>query len=110
MKEKEPLRLVLELSRAPDYGIYQPVLNGVQVGKPLDLYRAKRALWEYHIMDFWPEPGEYHLRLQCVGKNEDSEGYGIGVNAVRFRERRPRVKAFGYDKNKDWRKEQVLYE
>jgi hypothetical protein len=61
-------------------------------------------------MDFWPDPGEYKLRLECVGKNRDSSGYNIGVNSIRLRERRPRVKAFGYDKDKDWRKEQVLYD
>ncbi len=109
VKEKEPLRLVLELSRSYDYGVYQPVLNGVPLREPLDLYRPQPDLWEFHVMDFWPEPGRYKLRLECVGKNRDASGYYIGVNSVRLRERRPRVKAFGYDKGRDWRKEQVLY-
>ena len=61
-------------------------------------------------MDFWPEPGEYNLRLECVGKNDNSSGHAIGVNSVRLRERRPRVQAFGYDKDRDWRKEQILYD
>jgi len=61
------------------------------------------------LMDFWPEPGKYTLRLECVGKNKDSEGHRIGVNSVRLRERRPRVKAFGYEKDKDWRVEQILH-
>jgi hypothetical protein len=109
VQEKEPLRLVLELTRSYDYGVYQPILNGVKLGEPLDLYRPGTDLWEFHLMDFWPDPGAYRLRLECVGKNQDSSGYKIGVNAVRLRERRPRVKAFGYDRDKDWRKEQVLY-
>ena len=86
------------------------MLNGVKLGEPIDLYRPQPDLWEFHLMDFWPEPGKYTLRLECVGKNDDSSGYGIGVNSVRLRERRPRVKAFGYDKDKDWRKEQILYD
>jgi hypothetical protein len=110
VKEKEPLRLLVEATRSPNSGIYQVLLNGVKIGKPIDLYNAETDLWEFHLMDFWPEPGKYDLRLQCVGKNKDSLGNGIGVNSVRLRERRPRVKAFGYDKDKDWRKEQVLYE
>ncbi|MBN2217858.1 MAG: DUF2961 domain-containing protein [Pirellulales bacterium] len=110
VKEKEPLRLLVEATRGPDSGIYQVTLNGVKIGKPIDLYRPATDLWEFHLMDFWPEPGKYDLRLTCVGKNEESEGYGIGVNSIRLRERRPRVKAFGYDKDKDWRKEQVIYE
>jgi hypothetical protein len=109
VEEKEPLRLVLELTRSYDYGIYQPVLNGVKLGEPIDLYRPGTDLWEFHIMDFWPEPGPYTLRLECVGKNQNSSNYYLGVNAVRLRERRPRVKEFGYDKNKDWRVEQILY-
>jgi hypothetical protein len=44
-----------------------------------------------------------------VGKNRESSGHAIGVNAVCLRERRPRVKKFGYDKDKDWRQEQILY-
>lgn len=110
VKEKEPLRLIVETTRAADYGIYQPILNGVKVGKPIDLYKAETDLWENHIMDFWPKAGTYKLRLQCVGKNKDSEGHSVGVNSIRLRERRPRVKVFGYDKDKDWRKEQVLYD
>jgi hypothetical protein len=110
VNQKEPLRLVLELTRSYDYGVYQPVLNGVALGEPLDLYRPQPDLWEFHVMDFWPEPGEYKLRLECVGKNRDSSGYNVGVNSIRLRQRRPRVKAFGYDKDKDWRKEQVLYD
>jgi hypothetical protein len=109
VKQKEPLRLILELTRSYDYGMYQPYLNGIKIGEPLDLYRAETDLWEFHLMDFWPDPGAYTLRLECVGKNRNSTGRYIGINSVRLRERRPRVKAFGYDKDKDWRKEQVLY-
>ncbi len=110
VKEKEPLRLLLELTRSYDYGVWQPILNGVKLGEPLDLYRPQPDLREFHLMDFWPEPGKYTLRLECVGKNKDSSSYNLGVNSVRLRERRPRVKAFGYDKDKDWREEQVLYD
>jgi hypothetical protein len=110
VKEKEPLRLLLELTRSYDFGIWQPILNGVRLGEPIDLYRPQPDLWEFHIMDFWPEPGEYTLRLECVGKNNESSGHDIGVNSIRLRERRPRVKAFGYDKDKDWRQEQILYD
>ena len=109
VKEKEPLRLILELTRSWDFGIWQPYLNDVKLGKPLDLYRAETDLFEYNIMDFWPDPGSYTLRLQCVGRNEDSKGEGIGINSIRLRERRPRVKAFGYDRDLDWKTEQRLY-
>ena len=110
VREKEPLRLLVEATRGPDSGKYQVFLNGVKVGKPIDLYGSQGGIDDVQLMDFWPEPGKYTLRLVCVGKNKDSEGIRLGVNSVRLRERRPRVKAFGYDKDKDWRSDQVLYE
>ncbi|NLE37077.1 MAG: DUF2961 domain-containing protein [Pirellulaceae bacterium] len=109
VKEKEPLRLLVEATRSPQSGTYQVLLDGVKIGEPIDLYNAETDLYEFHLMDFWPEPGKYTLRLECVGKNKDSEGHRIGVNSVRLRERRPRVKAFGYEKDKDWRVEQILH-
>jgi hypothetical protein len=110
VEEKEPLRLLLELTRSYDYGVWQPILNGVKLGEPLDLYQPQTDMHEFHLMDFWPEPGRYQLELRCVGKNRESSGHKIGVNSIRLRERRPRVKAFGYDRDKDWRREQVLYD
>ena len=89
VKEKEPLRLLLELTRSYDFGVWQPILNGVRLGERIDLYRPQPDLWEFHIMDFWPDPGEYTLRLECVGKNSESSGHNIGVNSIRLRERRP---------------------
>ena len=62
------------------------------------------------MLDFWPDPGRYTLRLECVGKNPASQGYYVGLESVRLRERRPRVAEFGHDKDKDWRKEQALYQ
>ena len=109
VKEKEPLRLVLELTRSNDSGIYQPILNGVKLRDPIDLYKPDTDLWEFHIMDFWPDPGKYTLRLQCVGKNRKSDNYYIGINSIRLRERLPHVKALEYDKDKDWRKQQRIY-
>jgi hypothetical protein len=109
VKEKEPLRLLLELTRSYDYGVWQPYLNGVKIGSPINLYRPEPDLREFHLIDFWPDPGNYTLRLKCVGKDRLSTGYNIGVNSIRLRERRPRVKTFGYDRDNDWTKEQLFY-
>jgi hypothetical protein len=49
------------------------------------------------------------LRLECVGKNPRSQGHYLGLESLRLRERRPRVAAFGHDREKDWRTEQTLY-
>ncbi len=106
---KEPLRLLLNLTTSYDFGRYQPYLNGVKLGGPLDLYSADTGTREFHLLDFWPEPGHYTLRLECVGKNPQSSGYYLGIESVRLRERRLRVAQYGWDKDKDWRQSPELY-
>lgn len=107
--KKEPLRLLVNATKSYDFGRYQISLNGVKLGDPVDFYSAKVENEEAHLLDFWPEPGDYTLRLDCVGRNPASQGCLLGIESVRLRERRPRVAEMAFDKDKDWRKEQVLY-
>ena len=109
VKKKEPLRLLINVACAPDFGRYQASLNGVKLGDVMDFYSDKLIDQEFHLLDFWPEPGTYTLRLDCVGKSGRSEGYRLGLESVRLRERRPRVTQYGFDKDKDWRKQPILY-
>jgi hypothetical protein len=106
---KEALRLLLNMTKSYDFGRYQPYLNGVKVGGPVDLYSATIVNEEVHLLDFWPDAGAYTLRLECVGKNSAASGHYLGIESVRLRERRPRVEQYGHDRNKDWRRDQVLY-
>jgi hypothetical protein len=107
---REPLRLLLNLTTSYDFGRYQVRLNGVTLGEPLDLYSATTSSREFHLLDFWPEPGGYELRLECVGRSHASQGYYLGIESVRLRERRPRVAEYGHDRAKDWRAQRLLYE
>jgi hypothetical protein len=91
------------------FGRYQATLNGVGVGGVLDFYRAETDNWEYHLLDFWPDPGTYRLRLECVGRNAASTGYGLGIESVRLRERRPRVAEWAHERDEDWREHPVLH-
>jgi len=109
IKKKEPLRLVLVMTCSYDFGKYQAYLDGVKLGDVIDLYSEEIVSREYHLLDFWPDPAGYTLRLECVGKNLKSEGYYLGIESVRLRERRPRVREYGHDVDKDWRKEPILY-
>lgn len=110
VESKKPRRLLMRGTRARDYGRYQAYLNGAKLSEPLDMYSDHLSDWEWHLLDFWPEPGEYTLRLECVGKHPQSTGHYLGVESVRLRERRPRVKKCAHDKDKDWREEPVLYQ
>ncbi|HWD38986.1 MAG TPA: glycoside hydrolase family 172 protein [Fimbriimonas sp.] len=110
VKEKEPLRLLINMSLGPDLGIYEVSLDGVRLGKQMDFYAAETSGKEFHFLDFWPEPGTYTLRLECVGKNHLSGGRGLAIESVRLRERRPRVREMAHDQDKNWRSEPLYYE
>ncbi len=109
VKKKEPLRLLVNAACTPESGRYQPTLDGVKLGGPLDFYAERAEAKEFHLLDFWPEPGTYVLRLECAGKSARSEGYSLGIESVRLRERRPRVERIGRDRSNDWRKNPILY-
>jgi len=109
VKKKEPLRLLLNMTKSYDFGKYQASLNGVKLGGVIDLYSAKIVNEEVHLLDFWPQPGTYTLRLDCVGKNAQSEGYYCGIESVRLRERRPRVAEMAHEKDNDWKARPRLY-
>lgn len=109
VKKKEPLRLLLNLTKSYDFGTYQASLDGVKLGGPIDLYGKDVANEEAHLLDFWPEPGKHVLRLECTGKNPLSRGYYLGIESVRLRERRPRVSEYGRDRDRDWKAKPELY-
>jgi hypothetical protein len=107
---KEPLRLLVKATQAEDYGRYQALLDGTRVGDVMDFHSATLRSAEYHLLDFWPEPGRHTLRLECVGRHPQSSGYYCGIESVRLRERRPRVTAMAHDRDKDWRTDPKLYQ
>jgi Protein of unknown function (DUF2961) len=111
VKKKEPLRLLLNLTKSYDFGRYQASLDGVKLGDPIDLYSKDVANEEAHLLDFWPAPGKHLLRLQCAGKNPLSRDHYLGLESARLRERRPRVMEYGRDKDKDkdWKAAPELY-
>jgi hypothetical protein len=77
------------------------MLNGVKIASPGPLsaappYQKQPVVDDINLMNFWPEPGKYTLRLNAVGRNPLSGGTSIRRNSVRLRERRPRVKEAAY--------------
>lgn len=110
VEKKEPLRLLLQVTKSYDFGRYQAYLDGVPLRSPLDLYSPEIEAFEWHLLDFWPEPGPHTLRLECTGKSPSSAGHFLGIESLVLRERRPRVSEYGYDRDKDWRTNPVLYE
>ncbi|MGB9603407.1 MAG: hypothetical protein ACPMAG_11515, partial [Limisphaerales bacterium] len=109
VQKKEPLRLLINATTSYDFGKYQAYLNGIKIGDVMDFYSDSIQNREFHLLDFWPDPGKYTLKLECVGKNSRSEGYYLGIESIRLRERRPRVYDYGHNKVRDWQKNPILY-
>ena len=109
VQEKMPFRLLLSATRAEDYGIYQAFLNGTKIGPPFDLYHDSVSPWEIHLLDFWPEAGQYTLRLECVGKNARGRRALPRIGSGATAQRRPRVMEWGHDQDKDWTSQPILY-
>lgn len=109
VEKKEPLRLLLNVTKSYDFGIYQAYFDGTRIGDRFDLYGEDIEAGEVHLLDFWPDPGKHTLRLECVGRNPRSQGCYCGIESVRLRERRPRVAEWARDKDRDWHKDPVLY-
>jgi hypothetical protein len=110
VEEKEPTRLLVTVTKAPDYGIWQAYLNEIKIGLPMDLYDEEIHEWEHHLLDFWPAAGNYTLELRLVGKNHFSTGKKLGIESIRLRERRPKVTTFAFDKDNDWKRNPKLYQ
>jgi hypothetical protein len=106
---KEPLRLVVNGERSLNGGRFQAFLDGVKIGRPLDFYAETPEGRKFHLLDFWPEPGIHTLRLESIGKDARSSSFACRIESVQLLERRPRVAEYGFDKDKDWRKNPVLY-
>ena len=109
VKTKEPLRLVVNAEQSLDGGLYQVFINKMKISRPLDFYAGRPAGRTFSLLDFWPDPGTYIIRLECVGKAEQSSGFACRIESVQLLERRPRVAEFGHDKDKDWLKNPILY-
>ena len=110
VKAKEPLRLAVSGERSQDGGLYRSFFDGVEVGGLLDFYADEPGERVFPLLDFWPDPGTYMLRLECIGRNPRSTGTACAIEYVHLIKRRPRVAEWAHDKDKDWRRNPILYE
>jgi hypothetical protein len=66
-------RVILFLTRAPDYGVIQPSVDGEPVGDPIDLWSGRGVLSsgpiELGVLELSPESV---LRIDVVGTNDRS--------------------------------------
>lgn len=70
-------------TRAPDYGIYQLLVDGAPLGEPFDGYHGSVARSDricFGVRDF--TEGPHQITFKCVGKNEQSSSYMLGLDVL----------------------------
>jgi hypothetical protein len=67
-------------THAADYGKIQLIVNGQEVGEPLDLYAEKVSAVDHVIGVAELKKGENELVHKVVGNNEKSKGFLAGIN------------------------------
>jgi len=73
--------LRIGFTKAPDYGIFELSLDGVKLGKAVDLFDPKvvRAA-DLDFRDVKIAPGQHSLKIRCVGKRKQSRSFLFGMD------------------------------
>jgi len=88
--------LKADLSRAPNYGIYEIRLDGQKIGGPRNLSSAELVVKTEHLGTPPLAKGEHRLRFVCVGAGAESgqkpgePAYRFGLDKIYFRKLFPR--------------------
>ncbi len=75
----------LRATTSYDYGTYRVELDGRPVGGTQDLYSAGTTTTDLRLVAATLTAGRHTLKLTCVGKNEASQGYYVGLDALVLR-------------------------
>jgi hypothetical protein len=77
-------RLVLGLTKSWDYGIHQPLVNGADVGEPVDLLAAAITPLRLDLGVHELQAGENLVGLRCVGTNPEAKpkNYMAGIDYI----------------------------
>ena len=99
--ETEELRqLTLRMTKGIDLGIYRVYVDGNLITRRerdknyrestldwYDFYNPYVVMTEIGLGQYTLSKGKHTIRLECVGKNTVSQGYGLGFDSIRLRER-----------------------
>lgn len=99
--ETEELRqLTLRMTKAIDLGIYRVFVDGKLITQRVrdknyrestidwyDFYNPYVVMTEIGLGQYTLSKGKHTITLECIGKNNASQGYGLGFDSIRLRER-----------------------
>jgi len=78
-------RLVVHFTTAPDYGIFQVSLNGLDVGKPVDLYAAQIKTTDPIDLGVVMLPdGKPVFKVTVTGQNPASKSSAFGLDYLKL--------------------------
>ena len=83
------------MTRGPEYGQAELVVNGKAVGQPYDSYNPERVAGT--LVQFGVTPlnqGENQIILRNVGKSKKATGYKVGIDSYQVRHASPFVKKY----------------
>jgi len=77
-------RVTLGLTKSWDYGIHQPMVNGTDVGEPLDLMAKEITPLKVDLGVLDLKAGDNLIGLRCTGTNPEAEpkNYMAGIDYV----------------------------
>jgi len=73
------------LTTSYDYGIWQFSIDGHELGEPRDMYAAETLVEEVLLGTLELAAGEHVLEVRTVGKNPESSGVYMGLDALALR-------------------------
>jgi hypothetical protein len=78
-----PEKLVLYATKSHDFGTLRFSVNGQPAGSAVDLYAPKPgSSGAIDLGKFMPVENAYVLRVEVVGKNDESKGAFFGIDCV----------------------------
>ncbi|HAB13797.1 MAG TPA: hypothetical protein DCE47_19125, partial [Planctomycetaceae bacterium] len=93
--------LRLGMTKAPDYGTFEVLLDGKKIGENVDLFDPKVVPTVYDMAGLKTTAGRHTLRFKCVGKNKQSKRFYFGLDYVDVTGLKPtpRPKSASVDRN-----------
>ena len=77
-------RITVGLTKSWDYGIHQPIVNGKDIGDPLDLWAARITPLKVELGEFEAAADDLLFSLRCVGTNPEAKpvNYMAGIDYI----------------------------
>ena len=74
--------LRLGMTKAPDYGVFEVLLDGKKIGENVDLFDPQVVPTVFDLDGVKTMAGRHTLRFKCVGKNKQSKRFYFGLDYV----------------------------